>query len=124
MFDAESADIRARGPHAWEDPAMFQLTALYNHPQDAAAFDRHMDTVHIPLASKMPGLRRYTASRPGPDTDGNQPAYYLVAVLEWDDAGAFTAAVNSPEGQAALADLPNFAGAGMTMLTGTAESLV
>jgi uncharacterized protein (TIGR02118 family) len=103
---------------------MFQLTALYNHPEDPAAFDRHMNTVHVPLASKMPGLRRYTVTRPGPDADGNQPAYYLVAVLEWDDQAAFATAVGSAEGQAALADLPNFAGAGMTMLSGPADSLV
>ncbi len=97
---------------------MFQLTALYNPPADPAAFDRHYNEVHAALGRKLPGLQRFTVSRPGPDPEGNPPAYHLVAVLEWADAQAFKESIDSPEGQAALADLPNFAGAGMTMLTG------
>ena len=64
---------------------MFQLTALYNHPEDAAAFDRHYDTVHAPLAKKIPGVQRFTVSRPAPGPDGAQPPYHLVAVLEFPD---------------------------------------
>ncbi len=97
---------------------MFQLTALYNHPDDPAAFDRHYDGTHAPLAKKLPGLQRFTVQRPGPDQDGNKPAYHLVAVLEFADEAAFGSALGSPEGEAAVADLANFAGAGMTMLTG------
>lgn len=102
---------------------MFQLNALYNHPEDAAAFDKHYDEIHAPLATKMPGLIRYTVSRPGPDQGGNPPAYHLVAVLDWADEAAFGAAISSPEGEAALADLPNFAGAGVTILTGPANTV-
>lgn len=97
---------------------MFQLTALYNHPEDPAAFDKHYDDVHAGLAAKLPGLKRYTVSRPGPDPEGNKPQYHLVGVLEWEDEAAFGASLGTPEGEAALADLPNFAGAGVTMLTG------
>jgi uncharacterized protein (TIGR02118 family) len=101
----------------------FQLTALYNQPADAAAFDRHYDEVHAPLAAKIPGLRSYTISRPGPDAEGNAPAYHLVAVLTFDDEAAFGAGMGGPEGQAALADLPNFAGAGVTVLSGPVRSV-
>ena len=99
---------------------MFQLNALYNPPEDPDAFDKHYDNVHAGLAAKMPGLQRFTVNRPGPDPEGNPPRYHLVATLEWADQAAFQEAIASPEGQAALADLPNFAGAGMTMLTGDA----
>jgi uncharacterized protein (TIGR02118 family) len=102
---------------------MFQLTALYNHPEDVAAFDKHYDEVHAVLANKMPGLERYTVSRPGPDADGNPPAYHLVAVLDFTDEAAFGGAMGSAEGQAAVADLSNFAGAGVTMLTGSASTV-
>lgn len=102
---------------------MYQLTALYNHPEDAAAFDRHYDEVHAPLANKIPGLQRYTISRPGPDADGNPPQYHLVAVLDFESQEAFGAGLEGPEGQAALADLPNFAGAGVTILTGEARTV-
>jgi uncharacterized protein (TIGR02118 family) len=102
---------------------VFQLTALYNPPADAEAFDKHYDNVHAALGAKLPGLQRFTVNRPGPDPEGNPPAYHLVAVLEFTDAEAFGAAIASPEGQAALADLPNFAGAGMTMLTGNGTQI-
>lgn len=41
----------------------------------------------------------------------------MVATLEFDDQAAFEAGMGSPEGQAAVADLPRFAGAGVTVLT-------
>lgn len=100
---------------------MFQLTALYNEPEDPAAFDKHYDGVHAPLAKTLPGLKRYTLSHPGPDPDGNAPTYYLVAVLEWDDEASAGAALAGEVGQAAVADLANFAGAGVTLLTGEAR---
>jgi uncharacterized protein (TIGR02118 family) len=99
---------------------LFQLTALYNHPEDAAAFDKHYTEVHAELAKKIPGLQRYTLSHPGPGPDGAAPPYYLVAVLEFEDEAAFGAGMGGPEGQAAVDDLPNFAGAGVTLLTGPA----
>ena len=102
---------------------MFQVTALYNPPEDPAAFDKYYDEVHTGLATKLPGLQRYSVSRPGPDAEGNPPAYHLVAVLEWADQDTFNASIQSPEGQATLADLANFAGAGITMLTGEATIL-
>jgi uncharacterized protein (TIGR02118 family) len=103
---------------------VYQLTVLYNHPEDPASFDKHYNEVHIPLASKLPGLRRYTVTRPVPGPDGSKPAYYLVAVLEFDDEAAVGAAMSSPEGQAANADLGNFAQAGAALLGGPASIAV
>ncbi|SFN87922.1 conserved hypothetical protein [Pseudonocardia ammonioxydans] len=100
---------------------MFQLTVLYNHPEDPAAFDKHYDEVHIPLAKKLPGLQRFSVSRPVAGPDGAQPPYHLVAVLEFADAAAFQAGMGSEEGQAASADLANFAGAGVSLLTGPSQ---
>jgi uncharacterized protein (TIGR02118 family) len=103
---------------------VFQLTALYDHPEDVEAFDKHYDDVHAPLATKLPGLQRFTISRPGPDQEGNKPTYHLIAVLDWADEASFQAATGSPEMEAALADLPNFAGAGVTILTGPGRTVV
>jgi uncharacterized protein (TIGR02118 family) len=99
---------------------MFQLVALYHHPDDPAAFDQHYAEVHVPLASKIPGLQRYTYVRPGPDPQGNQPAYYLIATLDFESGEALGAGMASPDGQAAAADLANFATGGVTLLTGPA----
>jgi uncharacterized protein (TIGR02118 family) len=120
----DRAGRHRRRPAPPEEAAVFQLTVLYNHPEDPAEFDRYYDGVHAPLASKLPGLQRYTMARPGPGMDGSAPAYHLVAVLDWEDEAAFGAAVQSEQGQAVLADVPNFAGAGYTMLAGTATPVV
>lgn len=102
----------------------FQLTALYNHPDDVAAFDRHYDGTHAALAAKLPGLRGYTVSRPGPDAQGNPFPYHLVAVLTFDDEAALSEAMGSDEGAATVADLANFAGAGVALGTGNAHQVV
>lgn len=103
---------------------MHQLTVLYNHPADPAAFDRHYREVHAPLAAKAPGLASYTVTwcRPGPD--GSEPAYHLIAVLSWETEEALKASLASPEFQAAGADLPNFAAAGAKLIFGESESVV
>lgn len=101
-----------------------QLTALYNHPEDAAAFDRHYDGTHAVLAAKMPGVRSFSVCRPGPDADGNPPPYHLIAVVTWDSEQEMQAAFASPEGEAAVADLANFAGAGVQILFGPRQTVV
>ena len=52
---------------------VFQVTVLYNQPEDPAAFDEHYDGVHAPLAATIPGLERYTVSRPGPGRTAVSP---------------------------------------------------
>jgi uncharacterized protein (TIGR02118 family) len=95
---------------------MVRFLVLYGTPRDPEAFDRHYRDVHIPLASKLPGLRRYTISRDAAAVRGGDP-YYLIAELDWDDMASMRAAFESPEGQAAGADVPTFA-------TGGAHSMV
>lgn len=101
---------------------MFQVIVLYNHPEDPVKFDEYYDEVHAPLAATIPGLQRYTVTRPGPGPDGAKPPYHLVAVLEYESEAAYAA--GSPEGQAARADLANFAMAGATVMAGSAITVV
>ncbi len=88
---------------------MVKLVVLYAPPEDAEAFRRHYMEVHLPLARKMPGLRRcelgWVTGSPG-----GQPRYHLVAELYFDDRDALKAALKSPEGQAAGQDVMSFAG--------------
>jgi uncharacterized protein (TIGR02118 family) len=49
-------------------------------PTDTEAFDRHYREVHIPLANKMPGLRRYSLSRNVAQVRG-EPAYCLAELI-------------------------------------------
>lgn len=80
-----------------------RFLALYETPADPEAFDRHYREVHIPLARKLPGLRRYTTSRDATGLRGGAPCY-LVAELEWDTPDELRAAFASAEGQATAAD--------------------
>ena len=79
----------------------YQLTVLYHHPDDPAAFDAHYESTHAPLAAKVPGLRSYTSLQPGPGPEGDPAAEYLVAMLVFDDEAAFGAGMGSDEGKAA-----------------------
>jgi len=76
---------------------------LWNKPKDTEAFERHCHGVHIPLAKKMAGLRRYTVSRDIAAMRGEP--YYLVAELDWDDMAALQRASQSTEGRATSGDV-------------------
>lgn len=91
-----------------------KFVVLYNAPSDAAAFDDHYTSTHVPIVEKMPGLRRFEHGHVRPGADGEAPPYYYMAELEFDDAEAFGAAMGSPEGQAAGADVETFASGGAT----------
>lgn len=83
--------------------ASARLTVMWSTPQDPAEFDRHYQEVHIPLARKVPGLRRYTLSRNILQVRGDEPLY-LVAELDFDDMSALREAFETPEGKAVTAD--------------------
>jgi uncharacterized protein (TIGR02118 family) len=94
---------------------MAQILVLYNAPADPAAFDRYYYQKHIPLAKKIPGLCSYLISHdPVQAPAGNAP--HLIAILSFGSMADVNAALASPEGQAAAADLPNFASGGATLL--------
>jgi uncharacterized protein (TIGR02118 family) len=85
-----------------------RFLAVYETPADPAAFERHYRDVHIPLAGKLPGLRRYTLSRDVTAVRGS--AYHLIAELEWDTIEDLRAAFDSPAGQATATDAARLAG--------------
>jgi uncharacterized protein (TIGR02118 family) len=88
------------------------LVVLYKTPTDPAAFDKHYADVHIPLAKKLPGLRKYTVTKGPVATPGGPSPLYLIAILSFDSVAAIGAAFASPEGKATAADLPKFATGG------------
>ena len=56
----------------------------------------------------MPGLRKYVQDHVLPELSQGEPPYDGIAELWFDSVDAFQAALASPEGQATLADVPNF----------------
>ena len=80
-----------------------RFLVLYDTPPDPAAFDRHYREVHLPLARKLPGLRRYTLGREATAVRGGEPPH-LVAELEWNTVEELRVAFASPEGRACAED--------------------
>ena len=87
---------------------MVRFIVLWKKPTDADAFERHYREVHIPLARKLAGLRRYTLSRNLSSVRGGEP-YYRVAELDFDDMAALQHAFQSPEGRATAEDVAKLA---------------
>jgi uncharacterized protein (TIGR02118 family) len=83
---------------------MAQLIVLYKTPANAAAFDKHYFETHIPLAKKIPGLRKYEVSRGPVVTPAGPSGIHMVATLEFENMAAIEKAFASAEGQAAAAD--------------------
>jgi uncharacterized protein (TIGR02118 family) len=98
-----------------KEKLMAVLFACYKTPADAAAFDSYYAATHIPIAKKIPGLRKYNISAGPIMTPDGPSSYHLIAVLHFDDMAAMQAAFASPEGQATAADLPKFATGGIDM---------
>jgi len=93
---------------------MTRLTVLYGHPTDPAEFDRYYHEVHIPLARTMKGLKGWTIGKCQAASPGEKPPYYMIVGLYAESRQALEAILESPEGQATIADVPRFATGGAT----------
>lgn len=83
---------------------MARMIVIYRTPSDVAAFDKHYFETHVPLAKKLPGLRKYEVSQGPLVSPAADSGFHLVATLHFDDLAAIRHAFASPEGQAAAAD--------------------
>jgi uncharacterized protein (TIGR02118 family) len=54
-------------------------------------------------------------------TDGAKPAFFRMGELWFASESDMQAGLGSPEGQAAVADLANFATGGVVVMTGSAQ---
>lgn len=94
---------------------MAELIVLYKTPKDVAAFDKHYFETHVPLAKKIPKLRKYAVSQGPVGSPGGPSPYHLVAILSFDSMDDIKAAFATPEGKATAADVPKFASGGVDM---------
>jgi uncharacterized protein (TIGR02118 family) len=83
---------------------MARLIVMYNNAPDVAAFKKYYFDQHVPLAKKIPGLKKYETSQGPVLTPTGPSAYQLVAILHFESVAAIQHAFASPEGQAAAAD--------------------
>jgi len=103
---------------------MTRLTVLYGHPTDPAAFDRYYHETHIPIARTMKGLKGWTIGKCESAAPGEQPPYYLIVSLYAESREAFEAILASPEGQATVADVANFATGGAKFIYDDEQVLI
>jgi len=95
-----------------------KLVALYAQPVDSEAFDKAYFETHVPLVEKMPGLRKCEVTKLKSNLMGTNMPYYMIAELTFDSSEALHAALSSPEGKAAGANLMGFASTLVTLLNG------
>lgn len=95
---------------------MAQVLVMYKQPADPAAFDEYFASTHAPIFARTPGIRRLVLSN-GPITPvAGGAGYRLIAVVDFDTMEDLQAGLASEAAQAAVADLQNFAQAGVDIL--------
>lgn len=93
-----------------------RIVAVHKKPKDPAAYDKYYQEVHVPLALKLPGLLKYEVTAgPVVYADGESDIH-LIATLHFADLAAVHKALDSEQGRAAAADLPNFSEPGAIRL--------
>jgi uncharacterized protein (TIGR02118 family) len=112
-FDASAE--RVGSTHSTKGRTMVKAVVLYGPPADPEDFERYYAQTHTPLATAIPGLKRFEAGRGFATPDGSAVPYQRIAELTFEDMDALQAGLGSDEGQAAVNDIPNFATGGVTI---------
>ncbi len=86
------------------------MVVLYRRPDlSEGEFQAFLRDVHGPMAEAMPNLLHYTQNFVAPDPTRKHPGWDAIVELFWADRETMEADWASPEGQAATADLAEFA---------------
>ena len=93
------------------------IVAVYKKPKSAEAFNAYYFAKHVPIAKRLPGLIGYRVSDGAVGLPADPGDAHLVALLEFDSLDAIKTALASPQGQATVADLGNFADGGVDVMT-------
>jgi len=88
---------------------MHKLVVILRRTTDSEAAEQHWSEDFVPLAERMPGLRRVLVGRAAGSPQGRTDVLIVHEFL-FDDREALYAAMASPEGQAAGEALMRFAG--------------
>jgi uncharacterized protein (TIGR02118 family) len=98
-----------------------RLIALYNVPDDPAAFDAHYRDVHAPIVERYPNIRNILLTKPI-GVAGRESPYHLMAEMFFDSVADLEGALMSEAGAASAKDLRNFASAGVTLFIAPDEA--
>src|SRR3569833_1803302 len=95
---------------------MAELVVLYKTPKDAAAFDKHYAETHIPLAKKLPGLKKYAVSTGAVGSHAGPSGILLVGSFTFDSKKNNQKTNKSKANKTAAGDVPKFASGGADLL--------
>ena len=102
------------------DSQRIKLTVLYGHPTDPDAFEHYYADTHMPLVRKIQGVRT-EAAKVIATPDGSAPTHYRIFEFWFDDMQHMQQVMSSPEAKDAVADVPNFASGGVSILVSQIE---
>ena len=88
---------------------MARVLVMYKTPKDAAAFDKYYFETHVPIAKKLPGLKKFEVSQGCVVSPSGDGSVHRIAILHFDSMATVQAAFASPEGLAAAEDVQVFA---------------
>ena len=71
-------------------------------------YSNYWKNTHAPILKEIPGLMGYVQNHALEDLEGNEPPYDGFGELYFDSVEAMQAGLASSEGEATLADIPNF----------------
>ena len=97
---------------------MVKLIVLYGHPTDPAAFEAYYAETHLPIAAKIQGVSKVEITKLIGTPDGSQASQYRMAELYFESIEELQKQMGSPEGLAAVNDIPNFATGGVDVMIG------
>jgi uncharacterized protein (TIGR02118 family) len=93
-----------------------KVLVLFERPVDPGAFDHYYGSTHLPLVRAIPDLRSIEVSQ-GEILDPRGPApVFQVTTLTFTSMDSLKAAMSSPQGEAALRDITDFATGGATVV--------
>jgi uncharacterized protein (TIGR02118 family) len=92
-----------------------KIIVLFGKPTDPQLFDKQYWDDHVPMAKKMPGLRKYTVHKVVSAPRG-EPAFYQVVELEFDNMDSLKNAIASQAGKDSGRHGVKIATGGMTFL--------
>ena len=95
---------------------MHKLLVLYNEPKDTTHFRKYYVETHLPLVSKMPGVKASRYSFDVKPLAPGQAPYFYIFEAEFENEAALMNGLASKEGQAVAGDVPNYASGGATMV--------
>ena len=93
-----------------------KITVLYAQPKSPEAFEKYYAQTHLPIAGKIKGVSRIELSKVAQAPGEPAPAFYRIAELYFRSKAQMDKVMATPAAKNTVADLPNFATGGFTVL--------